>query len=78
MGEVASAHFQTTPESARAAIARADESLECRAFATIIKFGSRFGLAKNAIALLSPTSRFCPNILSRWTLSQLAETLAAK
>ena len=31
------ANFQLTPESARAAIAWADVSLECRAFATIIK-----------------------------------------
>jgi hypothetical protein len=57
MGEVASAHFQITPESARAAIARADESMECRAFAAIIKFGSRFGLAKNAIAVITASAR---------------------
>jgi DNA adenine methylase len=31
------AHFQLTPDSAKAAIAQTDESLECRAFATIIK-----------------------------------------
>jgi hypothetical protein len=29
----------------------ADESLEYQAFATIIKFGARIGLAKNAIAI---------------------------
>jgi DNA adenine methylase len=36
------AHFQLSPESARAAITRAAESLERLAFVTIIKFGSRY------------------------------------
>jgi DNA adenine methylase len=31
------AHFQLTPDSAKAAIAQVDESWACRAFATIIK-----------------------------------------
>lgn len=53
------AYFQLTPEGARAAIARADKSLECQAFATIIKFGSRFELAKNAITQLSSFPRVC-------------------
>jgi hypothetical protein len=59
------AYFQLTPDSAKAAISRADKSLEYRVFATIIKFGSRFGLAKNAIIMLSAT----PRVHSIWTNS---------
>ncbi|NJM76423.1 MAG: DNA adenine methylase [Acaryochloridaceae cyanobacterium RU_4_10] len=65
--------FQLTPESARAAIARADESLECRAFATIIKNRvNRGGILADGASFIKNgengkgiTSRWYPETLKR-------------
>jgi DNA adenine methylase len=70
------AHFQFTPESARAAIARADESLECRAFATIIKNRvNRGGILADGASFIKNgngkgiTSRWYPETLKRRILA---------
>jgi DNA adenine methylase len=58
--------FQLTPESARSAIAQADESLECRAFATIIKNRvNRGGILANGVSFIK-NRKNGKGITSRW------------
>jgi DNA adenine methylase len=71
------ANFQLTPESARAAISRADESLDCRAFATIIKNRvNRGGILADGASFIKNgengkgiTSRWYPETLKRRILA---------
>lgn len=70
-------HFQLTPESARKAIDRASESLESRAFATIIKNRvNRGGILANGASFIKNgengkgiTSRWYPETLKRRILA---------
>jgi DNA adenine methylase len=58
--------FQLMPESARSAIAQADESLECRAFATIIKNRvNRGGILANGASFIK-NGENGKGITSRW------------
>jgi len=70
-------NFDLTPDSARHAIEQADQSLECRAFATIIKnrvnrggiLASGAGFIKNGENGKGITSRWYPETLRRRILS---------
>jgi DNA adenine methylase len=77
--------FQLTPESARSAIAQADESLESRAFATIIKNRvNRGGILANGASFIKNgengkeiTSRWYPETLRRRILTRIIRLIDA-